>query len=80
LLVRCTDEAAPFPRPVILELACDGAAHGMFPDHQTFADPDGFIAQHSAAIASGWTERQGPQGRTWIGRCCTGKGARDVPV
>jgi len=74
LLLRRTHDTAAFPRPVVLELRCDGDAHGMFPGRQVFDDPNGFIAQHSSAIASGWTERQGAQGRLWIGPCCTGKG------
>jgi hypothetical protein len=65
------DEAAAIPRAVVLELTCDGD-HGFLPPAQTFAQ-GGFISQHDAAMRAGWKEAQGPNGRLWMGPCCSGK-------
>lgn len=74
LRILCPDESAPFPRPVVLELTCDGD-HGLFPPTpKRFEHRDGFVGEHADAMASGWLERQAPRGRIFLGPCCSGKG------
>ena len=49
------DPAAPPPRPVVLELSCDG--DHVAPVRARF-EQDGFIAQYAAAMKAGWLDRQ----------------------
>lgn len=71
----CADEKLPIPRPVTLELTCDGE-HGLFPpDPQRFDGAGGFIAHHAAAMRAGWLERHDTGERQWLGPCCSGKTA-----
>src|SRR5258708_37799611 len=79
LRILCEDDpepmskGAPYPRPVVLELTCDGE-HGLFePTRQTFWHAAGFIAQHTAAMRAGWLERVIDGERHWFGPCCSGK-------
>ncbi len=75
LRIFCTDEAAPYPRPVVLELVCDGD-HGLFtPEAVLFDEADGFIAQHTTAMRAGWLETHDARGRIFLGPCCSGKRA-----
>jgi hypothetical protein len=49
-------------------LSCDSC--GNF---RIFTSPDGYIGQHRDAMAQGWLERQGPQGRLWFCPQCSNK-------
>ena len=71
-----SNDCDPIPRQSRLELTCDGD-HGLLPPPiEIFAD-DGFIHQHSSAMAAGWLERMdGGRGRIWLGPCCSGKQRR----
>lgn len=61
----------PFAVPT-LELTCDGD-HGLFPAVARFHHGDGFIGEHRLAMAAGWLERQGSQGRLWLCPECSRK-------
>jgi hypothetical protein len=72
ITIFCKDETAPYPRPLVLALTCDGE-HGLLPATvEHFEHPGGFIAQHAMAMKAGWLER-GNGERLWFGPCCSGK-------
>jgi hypothetical protein len=75
ILIYSPDQTAPVPRHVVLKLTCDGD-HGLFPPGAVvFDDPSGFVAQHHAAVTSGWLETSDERGRVFLGPCCSGKRA-----
>lgn len=53
LRIFSPDESAACPRPVVLELRCDGD-HGLFPAPAARFERDGYIAQRAAATRDGW--------------------------
>jgi hypothetical protein len=57
LRLFCSDETAPVPRAVVLEMRCDGD-HGLFPPDAARFEQHGFIAQYAAAMKAGWLDRQ----------------------
>lgn len=76
LRIFCPDETAPLPRPVVLELACDGD-HGMFgPPAPVRFEQDDFVKQHAAAMRAGWLETHDASGPIFLGPCCSGKRPR----
>ena len=68
LRLFCPDEGAPIPRPVTMELRCDGS-HMAGAPFQRF-DADGFIAQYAAAMCSGWKETEE---KVFLCPSCSGK-------
>lgn len=55
---------------VLVKLTCDTAA---CQSDEYFTRLEGFTACHAAAMALGWLERNGPQGRLWLCPACSGK-------
>jgi hypothetical protein len=64
------------PKQTKLTLTCDGDGHGLFPATQEFADRNGFIGQYGAAMNAGWKDTKGPNGRLFLGPCCSGKASQ----
>jgi len=69
------DEHGPYPRASRLILTCDaiGCSNGA-----VFADGQGFIAQHRAAMATGWLERRDEGERQFLCPACSGKRSQRV--
>ncbi|MHB8272704.1 hypothetical protein [Bradyrhizobium sp.] len=59
--------------PVLLRLECDARTGFFCRGRENFEHPDGYIGAHADAMAAGWLERNGPQGRIWLCGACSGK-------
>ena len=76
------DERAPIPRPVKLELVCDGTHQGaqgtlfaLEVEAWTFNHGD-YVKNHHAAMKAGWKETYSARGvRIWLCPACSGKEA-----
>lgn len=73
LRIFCPDDTVPVPRPVFMELICDGDDHGLLPAEMVFRE-GGVIEQLGAAMRAGWKETYTGDGeKRWLGPCCSGK-------
>lgn len=66
--ISAANEAASLPREIVIDLSCDEALCSGTSRLQAC-----YIDAHGAAMASGWLERQTPQGRLWLCPACSGK-------
>jgi hypothetical protein len=58
---------------IVVELGCDDMTAFFCRGFQRFESTEGFVGCHTAAMAEGWLERQGSQGRIWVCPACSGK-------
>ena len=70
-LTIAADERAPVPRPVWLELVCDGDC-GLF-RQQCRYDLGDYVKNMTQAKADGWRETEDYRGRIFLCPQCSGK-------
>ena len=66
------DVSGPYPRPLGIELVCDGD-HGLFGQPSRMFHGISYPAAHSLAMRLGWLERNGDDGRSFLCPECSGK-------